>query len=142
MDLARIEELIQITKDAKVSELTLRHGDSCVTVKKPAGATPKAAPPRRTESKKSSSPAAAEPSDAKTLAITAPMVGIFHAGPQPLLPGVVVRTGQVVGAIESMKLMNDVVSGVAGTVTEVDIEDGLPVEYGQILFHLAPLEAE
>ena len=48
-----------------------------------------------------------------------------------------IRPGQVVGAIESMKLMNDVRSDAGGVVKNVLVDDGVPVEYGQALFILA-----
>ena len=43
------------------------------------------------------------------------------------------KAGQVVGAIESMKLLNDVVSDVTGVVIGTMVEDGTPVEYGEPL---------
>ncbi len=44
--------------------------------------------------------------------------------------------GQVVGAIESMKLLNDVVAQSSGTIDEVMVEDGTPVEYSQPLYRM------
>ena len=49
-----------------------------------------------------------------------------------------VQPGQVVGVIESMKLMNDVRAEVGGVVIAVLAEEGMPVEYGQSLFRLMP----
>ena len=65
------------------------------------------------------------------------MVGIFHTvdGTSCRLN---VTAGQVVGAIESMKLLNDVVSQLTGPVVEVLVEDGTPVEYGQPLCKVEP----
>ena len=65
------------------------------------------------------------------------MVGIFHHAEPPLPYAAVVAPGQVVGSIESMKLMNEVLAEAGGRVTEVLVEDGAPVEYGQALFRLA-----
>ena len=64
------------------------------------------------------------------------MVGIFHSAGNSMTEGVAVKAGQSVGAIESMKLMNDVISECDGVIAEVLVEDGLPVEYGQPLFRL------
>ena len=81
----------------------------------------------------------APPIDAEPIlsAIAATMVGVFHSAKPPLDAGAMVKAGQRVGSIESMKLMNDVVSTAEGIVVNVLIEDGLPVEYGQVLFQVA-----
>ncbi|MDO8585800.1 MAG: acetyl-CoA carboxylase biotin carboxyl carrier protein subunit [Armatimonadota bacterium] len=146
MDIAKIEELINILKDARVSELTLRGKGSSITVKKAVAPPPTARPVSAKE--KPPHPmkhqeAAPDPAP-ESLAITAPMVGIFHAAPEDrgVRPGASIKPGQIVGAIESMKLMNDVVAEVGGRITEVAVDDGLPVEYGQTLFRLEPLKAE
>jgi acetyl-CoA carboxylase biotin carboxyl carrier protein len=68
--------------------------------------------------------------------IVAPMVGIFHRIDAVDGIGGVVKAGQVVGAIESMKLMNDIVSECDGIIAEALVEDGMPVEFGQALFRL------
>lgn len=71
--------------------------------------------------------------------IRSPLVGIFHASDsqstEPLVTvGSRVEQGQVMGAIEAMKMMNDVVAGCDGTVSEVLVKDGDLVEYAQPLF--------
>ena len=65
------------------------------------------------------------------------MVGIFYHAEPPLFLGAEIKAGQIIGSIESMKLMNDVVAEDSGRVTDVLVEDGAPVEYGQALFRLA-----
>lgn len=141
MDLAKIEELIGIVKDASVSELTLRQDGSSITIRKPAGTPRPAAGAKKTPAKRET-PAAQQSGEPVALVVTAPMVGIFHSASDALQIGSVVKPCQVVGAIESMKLMNDIVAQAAGKVIEIDAEDGLPVEYGQTLFRLAPLEGD
>jgi biotin carboxyl carrier protein len=139
MDLVRIEELIQVVQDARVSELTLRADGSSVTVRK-ASAAPKAQKPARKQPERK--PQQAREPQPEVGVITAPMVGIYHATSASVRPGALVKPGQVVGAIESMKLMNDVVAQLGGTIAEVAVDDGLPVEYGQVLFRLEPRETE
>jgi acetyl-CoA carboxylase biotin carboxyl carrier protein len=54
-----------------------------------------------------------------------------------------VKRGATVGHIDSMRILNPVVAEESGTVIEVLVEDGDPVEYGQRLFVLSdalPLE--
>jgi biotin carboxyl carrier protein len=76
----------------------------------------------------------------ETYTLTASMVGIFHHGTPPLPYAALVTVGQVVGSIESMKLMNEVSAEYGGRVIETLTEDGAAVEYGQPLFRLAAVE--
>jgi acetyl-CoA carboxylase biotin carboxyl carrier protein len=69
--------------------------------------------------------------------VSAPLVGVFRAnarpGGKPLVPGDVVREGQVIAAIEALNVWNEVEATEAGRVREVIAADGTPVEYGQPL---------
>jgi acetyl-CoA carboxylase biotin carboxyl carrier protein len=47
-----------------------------------------------------------------------------------------IRAGQVLCIVEAMKLMNEIESDVAGTIVEILIENGKPVEYGEKLFKI------
>jgi biotin carboxyl carrier protein len=141
MDIAKIEELIHIVKDARVSELTLHSEGSSITVKKAAVSHAATKHAKKPAASAQSKPAESEhASDA--VVITAPMVGIFHATNSSAKVGAVVKSCQTLGAIESMKLMSDVLAQVSGTIAEVAVEDGAPVEYGQTLFRLESLEAD
>lgn len=73
--------------------------------------------------------------------ITSPMVGTFYTSPSPEDPTFVkigdkVDKGTVVCIIEAMKVMNEVKSTVPGTVLEVLVENGHPVEFGTKLFRI------
>jgi acetyl-CoA carboxylase biotin carboxyl carrier protein len=70
--------------------------------------------------------------------VTASLVGIFHTWAKPKTPPLVtvgdrVKVGQVVGTIQSLNVINEVESLVAGRVVEIFVQDGQPVEYGQPL---------
>lgn len=83
------------------------------------------------------------PSDRKLLEITSPMVGTFYRAPAPDEPSFVetgdrIRVGQTVCIIEAMKLMNELESEVAGEVVEILLQNGQPVEYGQVLMRVIP----
>ena len=76
--------------------------------------------------------------------ITAPMVGTFYAAPSPKEPPFVqegdeVRTGDAIGIIEAMKMMNEIETDVAGRVARILVKNGQPVEYGQPLMVIEPL---
>jgi biotin carboxyl carrier protein len=67
------------------------------------------------------------------LAITSPLVGIFHPAVQA---GQQVQTGQSIGAIEALGMPTSVDAPQSGTVEDLLVQDGSPVEYGQPLLIL------
>ncbi|MGL6135197.1 MAG: acetyl-CoA carboxylase biotin carboxyl carrier protein [Prochlorococcaceae cyanobacterium] len=85
--------------------------------------------------------AAANRSD--LLEITAPMVATFYSAPGPgdsafVELGSRIREGQTVCILEAMKLMNELESEVSGEVVEILVENGTPVEFGQVLMRVKP----
>jgi acetyl-CoA carboxylase biotin carboxyl carrier protein len=90
-----------------------------------------------------SKPLVAEKIDDGSITVPAPMLGVFWHRPRPADPPFVV-VGQkvlpttIIGIIEVMKLMNTVVAGVAGTVTEVTVPNGKGIEFGQTLIRVRP----
>jgi acetyl-CoA carboxylase biotin carboxyl carrier protein len=92
-----------------------------------------------------SSPAAAakvsDDADPNVIFITSPFVGTFYRAPSPDVPnfcevGSNVKQGQTLCIIEAMKLMNEIESEASGTITDVLVENGKSVEFGQKLFKL------
>ena len=84
---------------------------------------------------------------AEGVVITAPMLGTYYHAPAPDEPPFVqvgdpVDAGQTIGIIEAMKIMNEIPSDAAGVVAEIFVVNGQPVEYGQPLLRLAPLDTE
>lgn len=76
--------------------------------------------------------------------ITSPMVGTFYRAPDPSSPPFVeegdeVEKNQVLCIIEAMKLMNEIESDVDGVIKEIFVENGKPIEYGQKLMSIQPL---
>ncbi len=109
----------------------------------PAGppAPPAAAPPAAAPSAAPSAAPVAAP--AGTVEITAPMMGIFYAQPEPGAPpyvevGTVVEADTTVALVEVMKMFNAIPAGVSGTVEAVLVEGNQLVEYGQALFRVRP----
>ncbi|HLM69531.1 MAG TPA: acetyl-CoA carboxylase biotin carboxyl carrier protein, partial [Longimicrobium sp.] len=75
--------------------------------------------------------------------IKSPMVGTFYRSPAPeapsyVEPGTRVTKGQTLCILEAMKLMNELPADVGGTIREICVENGEPVEYGQVLFRIDP----
>lgn len=70
--------------------------------------------------------------------IVAPLVGIFHPWAKPkggtlVAVGDHIKVGQLVATIQSLNVINEVESAFAGRVTEITVQDGQAVEYGQPL---------
>lgn len=84
-------------------------------------------------------PAAPAKDEADVIYIKSPMVGTFYRAPSPESKpfadaGTKVTETSVVCIIEAMKIMNEIQAELKGTVVEVLVENGQPVEYGQRLF--------
>jgi len=76
-------------------------------------------------------------------AVTSPMVGVAYLSPEPSAPPFVnlgqnVAAGQVVLLIEAMKTFNQIKAPIAGRVTQILIQPGRPVEYGEVLMVIEP----
>ncbi len=156
-----LQALIDLLGDAPdVAELTLsRPGGEQITIKRPVRSSfpvpPQAdAPLRSGASDASSAPsiaaavlplseaggaaqATAVPAAKPVISdILANRVGIYHPAKPVLELGAEIVSGQIVGYIEAIKLMNEVRAASDGIVSEHFVEDGTPVEYGQPLFRL------
>ena len=83
---------------------------------------------------------AEEPAKAGKI-VESPLVGTFYAAPAEdaapfVAVGDTVKKGQTVAIVEAMKLMNEIESEFDGTIAEILVENGQPVEYGQPLFRI------
>jgi len=71
--------------------------------------------------------------------VKSPLVGTFYRAPSPTSPpfvqqGQKVKKGDILCIIEAMKVMNEIKSDYDGIVKEILVENGKPVEFGQVLF--------
>ncbi len=87
-------------------------------------------------------PAAVEEAAPVGEAIESPIVGTFYSAASPEQPNFVkvgdtVSEDTVVCIVEAMKVMNEIKAGKSGTITEVLVENGTPVEFGQPLFRIS-----
>src|SRR6185369_52300 len=92
------------------------------------------APPQKLET-------ATESSDGNVSYITSPFVGTFYRASNPEAApfvdiGTKIRKGQAICIVEAMKLMNEIEAEVDGTIEQILVENGQPVEYGEPLFKL------
>lgn len=137
MDIETIESLAALVGRSKsVTELELAGASGTLRICRPgavsdAGAAVVAA----------SHPAVSEPSGVsepvdEAVIVKAGVVGVFRARRQPLAEGDRVAEGDVLGAIETLRIPSDCLSTVDGIVTAVLVTDGATVEYGQAIARL------
>ncbi|MBB3318396.1 acetyl-CoA carboxylase biotin carboxyl carrier protein [Rhizobium sp. BK181] len=147
IDQALIRDLANILNDTDLTEIEVEQEDLRIRVSR-AGNTqyiqaPMAAPafaaapaPVAAAAQAAAAPAAPARNPANT--VSAPMVGTAYMAPAPgarafIELGATVKEGQTLLIIEAMKTMNQIPSPKSGKVTEILVEDGSPVEYGQAL---------
>jgi oxaloacetate decarboxylase alpha subunit len=141
----RIRELVRIVQESGVAEVEIEDDGMRVSVRSTdeRAALPSAAPLADDElADLPVVPAAA----AGAIRVESPMVGVFYRSPEPGQPpfvevGDVVAPGQTLCLLEAMKLFNELKADAAGRVTGVHVENGSPVEFGQLLFELEPIVA-
>jgi acetyl-CoA carboxylase biotin carboxyl carrier protein len=148
MDIRKVKKLIELLDDSGIAEIEITEGDDSVRISRYATgavAAPVAAPaPAPAAVPPAASATAAEPAPAETqdeegFEVTAPMVGTFYAASSPgaapyVQVGDRVSEGDTLCIIEAMKMMNQIEADVAGVVKSIRIQNGEPVEFGQVLF--------
>jgi len=119
---SQLAQLLELVVGSDISELDVTLGTTRVRLRRPpliaGNARPVAVAP------------AVEP---HSLAITSPLVGIFHAS---VATGDTLQPGQSIGAVEALGMPTSVDAPQPGTVEELLVHDGSPVEYGQPLLIL------
>ncbi|MBB3459578.1 acetyl-CoA carboxylase biotin carboxyl carrier protein [Rhizobium sp. BK377] len=149
IDQALIRDLANILKDTDLTEIEVEQEDLRIRVSRagttqyiqapiaaPAYAAPAAAAAAAPVAAAAAPAAVAGRNPANT--VNAPMVGTAYMAPAPgarafIEIGTTVKEGQTLLIIEAMKTMNQIPSPKSGKVTEILVEDGSPVEYGQAL---------
>ncbi len=155
MDIRKVKKLIELLDESGIAEIEISEGDDSVRISRYAqGAAPAvmpapvaapvpapiAAPAPSAESV--ATPAAVESADEGTT-ITAPMVGTYYASSSPgaapfVQVGDKVSVGDTLCIIEAMKMMNQIEAEVEGTIKSIRVQNGDPVEYGEVLFVIDP----
>jgi len=141
----RIRSVVRIVQETGVDEITVEEDGMRVRVRRTVeapviAATVPAAPVATDEL---GLPPIAPPSDG-LVRIESPMVGTFYRAPEPGKPPFVeegdpVAPGQTLCILEAMKLMTPVKAEIEGIVRRIHVGNAEPVEYGQLLFELEPL---
>lgn len=144
-----IEKLAKVLADTGLTEISLEDGEQAITLRKDVVVAPVApvvsAPVQAAPAVQAQAPSvpaqAASESAKKGTPITSPMVGTFYKSPSPdadafVSVGQSIKTGDVVCIVEAMKMMNEIKSEISGKVVEICVEDGQPVEFGQVLMYV------
>ncbi len=149
MDLKQIKQIVDLMTRSDLTDFEIEEEGLKIKIKRGSNEGPtnagSAHPFVMLPAKGEAAPATATPAapavsdDTGFLFVKSPMVGTFYRSPSPENPSFVdvgskVEEKAVVCIIEAMKIMNEIQAEVKGTVVEVLVENGQPVEYGQRLF--------
>ncbi|WP_310565498.1 acetyl-CoA carboxylase biotin carboxyl carrier protein [Hydrogenophaga sp.] len=150
MDLRKLKTLIDLVSESNVSELEITEAEGKVRIVKgspagmaapvtyamaPAVAAPMAAPAAPVAAVEAA-PVAAEPVGH---IVKSPMVGTFYRASSPGAKpfkdvGDTIKEGETICIVEAMKILNEIEADKSGTVTQILVQNGQAVEYGQPLF--------
>ena len=155
MDLKDIKAIIDLMKKNSITEFELERQDSKIKLKRGLNGggsaaqsedyAPAVALPMQPAVAAPASATIASPPPVATgeVDIKSPMIGTFYRAPSPeagnyIEVGSSVTSETVVCIIEAMKVMNEIKAEVKGVVTQILVENGKPVEFGQPLFKVRP----
>jgi acetyl-CoA carboxylase biotin carboxyl carrier protein len=154
MDLRKLKTLIDLVAESDIAELEVTEGESKVRIVKSSampqnqvvmmpsqGMAPQFAAPAAPAAAAAAPAAAAVAAAAEPTGhvVKSPMVGTFYRSSSPgaaafVEVGQAVKEGDTLCIIEAMKLLNEIDADKSGTITQILVENGQPVEYGQPLF--------
>ena len=153
MDIRKVKKLIELLDDSGIAEIEITEGEESVRISRyapgapvaaapapaPVAAAPVAAPAAAPAGPSDAAAAPAEASEEDGFEVTAPMVGTFYAASSPgaapfIQVGDRINEGDTLCIIEAMKMMNQIEADVSGVVKSIRIQNGEPVEFGQVLF--------
>lgn len=150
MDIRKVKKLIELLDESGIAEIEITEGEESVRISRYAShaapaamvAAPMPAPVAAANAAPAATAApvaAAVDPEEEGFAVIAPMVGTFYASSSPgsasfVQVGDRVNAGDTLCIVEAMKMMNQIESEVAGTIKSIRVQNGDPVEYGQVLF--------
>ncbi len=153
MDIRKVKKLIELLEDSGVGEIEITEGEDSVRISRhspavqtttspvqtPVEAAAVAQKVTSTSSVPSVETSATSDDNENNFEVTAPMVGTYYSasspGSEPFVQvGDNVKTGDTLCIIEAMKMMNPIEADVSGTIKSIRIQNGEPVEFGQLMF--------
>jgi acetyl-CoA carboxylase biotin carboxyl carrier protein len=150
---SRVKALAEALEGSDVGELELTEGGTrihirrrleAVVIQQPAKRAPVTSHPRRRRAQSESTTVPSDAAPDPTIAIVAPLTGVFYASPSPSSPpcvevGEPVQHGQIVCIVEAMKVFNEIKAEVSGMVTAVVAQSGQLVQKGDALIRVKPV---
>ena len=151
MDLRKLKTHIDLVSESNVSELEITEAEGTVRIVKavnnPVVAAPVAAPVAMVAAPApavvpATAPAPAAPAEVVGHVVKSPMVGTFYRASSPgaksfVEVGSVVKEGDAICIIEAMKILNEIEADASGTITQILVDNGQAVEFGQPMFVIA-----
>lgn len=145
MNIKRIEEVVRLMEKHALTEISIEEEGVKIHLRKGLGGeiekTVQMASPVLTPAKDMPPPTKEE--ERNLVEIKSPMVGTFYKSPSPdakpfVETGKRIKEGDVLCIIEAMKLMNEIKSEVKGKIVDMLVENGEPIEFGQVMFLVEP----
>jgi oxaloacetate decarboxylase alpha subunit len=144
----RVRELVDLVQESGIGEVTIEEGEMRITVRR--GEEPLPAPgvveqPGFAEDVDVGELSVGPPVRNGLVRVESPMVGVFYRAADPSAQpfvdvGDTVESGQTLCLLEAMKLFNEVKAEIDAVVRAIHVENAAPVEYGQLLFELEPID--
>lgn len=147
MDIRKVKKLIELLDESGIAEIEITEGEESVRISRHHPGVPASyayAPPQAPPAAAATPAAAPEAAPAPEpeedgFAVAAPMVGTFYSASSPGSPPFVqvgdrVAQGDILCIVEAMKMMNQIEAEVSGSIKSIRVQNGDPVEYGQVLF--------
>lgn len=151
MDIRKVKKLIELLDESGIAEIEITEGEESVRISRyaqgvapvvapaPAMVAPSAAPAVSSVTHPAAEAAAHSEPEEEGFAVIAPMVGTFYSAAAPGAAAFVqvgdrIAVGDTLCIIEAMKMMNQIEADVSGVIKSIRVQNGDPVEYGQILF--------
>ena len=148
MDIRKVKKLIELLEESGIAEIEIKEGEESVRISRQqnvvaqAPAQMYAAPAAPVAAAPAAAPEAAVPAESSVPSghkVESPMVGTFYRSSAPGSAvftdvGQTVNVGDTLCIIEAMKILNPIEADKAGTVKAIMVENGKPVEFGEVLF--------
>ncbi len=152
MDIRKVKKLIELLEESNIDEIEIKEGEESVRISRnsapqmmaaPHWASPPPPPAPAAAPAEAAEPAATGDSGGEPSVtghqVLSPMVGTFYRASSPSSPpfvevGQQVQAGDTLCIVEAMKMMNQIEAEKSGTIGEVLVENGEPVEFEQPLF--------
>ena len=147
MDIRKVKKLIELLEESGIAEIEIKEGEDSVRISRGGVVVPLSDEKQSDHKQSDHKPIAdrLESADEQPLngdIVGAPMVGTFYSAPSPSSPpfvetGDLVREGDTLCIIESMKMMNHIKAEQAGNIGAILVVNEEPVEFDQPLFTIS-----